>query len=482
MSVEIKSDSPGKSRPQKRQNQGGFNPLKDHQPEHVASRFLSSQCIGDTLALRYWKGSYWKWSDGRYVEMSDDDMRNQLVLALGQSYSNIRSSDVSNIMMNIAARSSVTDCEAMPQWLGGTENAARKWRHEDTFVTKSHIIHLPSLSAGAKHHKIAATPAYFNSVATDYEFDPSAAEPVKWLRFLDELFDGDSESIELLRQWFGYCLTGDTRQQKIMLMLGPKRSGKGTIASVLRALVGDSNCCAPTLASLGTNFGLQPLVGKSLAIIGDARLSGRTDIAATTERLLSISGEDAQTIDLKFKVPITRQLPVRFMVISNELPRLNDASGAIAGRLVILRSRKSFFGKEDHSLRETFYAERQSILLWAIGGWAALRECGRFIEPAASRDLVEQMADIVSPINAFVSDCCDIESSAVESLDRLYNSFCTWSEANGVGQPLTKPIFSRDLTTAFPELSRSKSSTGNTGRTRKLIIRGIKLADSGTPF
>ena len=57
------------------------------------------------------------------------------------------------------------------------------------------------------------------------------------------------------------------------------------------------NYAAPTLASLGERFGLASLIGKSLAIISDARLSGRSDQQVIVERLLSITGEDGQTID-----------------------------------------------------------------------------------------------------------------------------------------------------------------------------------------
>ena len=38
------------------------------------------------------------------------------------------------------------------------------------------------------------------------------------------------------------------------------------------ALMGRENVATPTLASLQTNFGLAPLIGKPLAIISDARL------------------------------------------------------------------------------------------------------------------------------------------------------------------------------------------------------------------
>jgi hypothetical protein len=63
------------------------------------------------------------------------------------------------------------------------------------------------------------------------------------------------------------------------------------IGRVLRELVGVANCSGPTLASLGGNFGLWPLLGKTLAIVSDARLSGRGDTAVVVERLLSVSGE-----------------------------------------------------------------------------------------------------------------------------------------------------------------------------------------------
>ena len=100
-------------------------------------------------------------------------------------------------------------------------------------------------------------------------------------------------------------------------MVGPKRSGKGTIARVLTTLLGEANACAPTLAGLATNFGLQPLIGKLLAIIGDARLSGRVDVHVIAERLLSISGEDLITIDRKYQDAWTGKLPTRFLLMSS---------------------------------------------------------------------------------------------------------------------------------------------------------------------
>ena len=65
------------------------------------------------------------------------------------------------------------------------------------------------------------------------------------------------------------------------------------------ALIGIENTVGPTLASLAESFGLSPLIGKPLAIIGDARLSAKSDRSAVTERLLSISGEDTLSCNRK---------------------------------------------------------------------------------------------------------------------------------------------------------------------------------------
>ena len=248
-------------------------------------------------------------------------------------------------------------------------------------MTHKHLVHLPSLVEKLPDYAVPVTPALFSTSALDYEFAQNTPKPVAWLEFLYQLWADDKESTDTLQEWFGYCLTHDTRLQKILMILGPKRSGKGTIARVQRALIGKENVAGPTLASLSQNFGLSPLLGKSLAIVSDARLGGRTDSQIVVERLLSISGEDALTVDRKFLEPVTCKLPTRIMVLTNELPKLGDSSGALAGRIILLRLTRSFYGEEDHELTDKLLAELPGILWWAIAGWRRLRERGRFSQP-----------------------------------------------------------------------------------------------------
>jgi len=326
-------------------------------------------------------------------------------------------------------------------------------------VTRDKIIHLPTLCSGATDYSIDATPALFTSSALEFSWVDAdkCPRPVRWLQFLEELWGDDHESVETLQTWFGYCLTADTSLQKMLGLFGPRRSGKGTILRVLQSLVGRSNVVSPTLSSLALNFGLWPLIGKTLAIISDARLSGRVDAAVVVERILSITGEDTQTIDRKNLPHVTCRLPTRFMLVSNELPRLTDASGALLSRMIVLRLTRSWYGAEDIHLESKLAAELPGILWWAIEGWRLLRERGRLLQPTSAGKMLEDWEDLASPVQAFIRDRCELGPERHVGRRELYDAFLAWCEENGRKHPPDQAGFGRDLHAAIPGLSTTQN-------------------------
>lgn len=53
------------------------------------------------------------------------------------------------------------------------------------------------------------------------------------------------------------------------------------------------------------------------------------------------------TVPRKFLSAWEGQLPIKLMMISNEVPNLNDPSGALPARIITLQLRHSFLGRED---------------------------------------------------------------------------------------------------------------------------------------
>jgi putative DNA primase/helicase len=323
-------------------------------------------------------------------------------------------------------------------------------------------------------------PELFEQHVLPFGYDPAAPAPKRWLRFLSELWQDDEESKQLLAEWFGYVLANDTSQQKMFLLVGPKRSGKGTIARVLTGLLGAHNTSAPTLAGLTQNFGLQTLIGKPLAAISDARLGSRADNMIAVERLLSISGEDTLTIDRKYRDPWTGRLPTRFMILTNELPRFSDSSGALASRFIMSILNTSFYGKENPALTLELLEESAGIFNWALEGLDRLRERGYFEQPSSAREAQRHLEDLASPVGAFVRDLCMVGPALEVDKNVLWESWKGWCTDEGRDKPGTKAVFARDLRATVPGLTPVRPRDGET---RSHAWRGIDLAQqSETPL
>ncbi len=422
--------------------------------------------------LHHHRGVFYEWDGTAWPEAGADKLRARLYAFLDGCQRKTKGGFcpvkpnalmVGGVLDALRAASHLDPAVAPPAWLDGAD---RPPAHEIVACVNG-LLHLPTLRL------LPHTPSFFNLNALDYAYDRDAPKPRQWLAFLDQVWPDDPELIATLQQVFGYLLTSDTSQQKAFLIVGPKRSGKGTIARVKARLVGPHNCVSPTLASLGERFGLAPLIGKPLAIVSDARLSGRADAQIIVERLLSITGEDAQTVDRKYATqPWTGRLPTRFIVLTNELPKLADSSGALASRFVMLMMTKSFYGQEDLGLTDRLMTELPSIFNWAIAGWADLKRSGHFKQPASARQALEQLEDLSSPIGAFVRERCESGPSCTVEVEEIFGAWKRWCEAQGREHAGTVQNFARDLRAAIPELKTVQpGSRGERVRT----YQGLKL-------
>lgn len=81
-------------------------------------------------------------------------------------------------------------------------------------------------------------------------YEPEAAKPSCWLRFLEELLYTDD--IPVLQEYIGYCLIPVTKAQKMLLLVGKGGEGKSRIGLVLRELFGD-NMYTGSLQKVETN-------------------------------------------------------------------------------------------------------------------------------------------------------------------------------------------------------------------------------------
>lgn len=448
-------------------------------PLDVARRIYGRYRRPGGRTLVHWRGDWMRWTGQAWAELDHAALRSNIYSQLGRvdylkpvrkggeivDYErtpwNPNRNKVANVLEALAAVAYLDSSIDPPEWIA--DYSADGPAHS-VIACRNGLL---SLRTRELHPH---TPALFNLASVPFDYDPDAPPPREWLKFLNTLWPNDGDSIALLQEWMGYIVSGRTDQQKIMMLIGPPRSGKGSIARVLTQLIGVANTTAPVLASFAGNFGLAPLLGKTLAVIGDARLGGR-DANVIVERLLSISGEDLLTVDRKFRDPWVGKLPTRLMILSNEVPRFNDASGAIANRLIVLQTRKSFLGREDATLSDRLLAELPGILNWALEGLDRLTSKRRFTVPSASRDATSMLMDLASPVSAFIRERCVTGPDHRVERDRLYDAWKAWCLDSG-HEPGSRVTFGRNLAAAVPDLGTAQPRS-NGGRVRLYLNIGL---------
>jgi len=467
-------------------------------PHGLARSWLSSlEGQGNTVRLVYHRGEYLRWDGAAYVPLPEGDIRSQLTAHAEREF-NVAHIDaleawaeraekgakppalqkvttrlISDVMQALGGECLLSANVNPPAWIDGTEAMPGP---KTLLAMPGGVLHLRLAAAGEKPCRYRPTPNFFTRNAVGYDYDPRATAP-RWMQFLTEVW-GDSKSgkasIRALRQWFGYLLTSETRRQKIFMLIGPPRSGKGTILRVLAALLGESNVTYPELEKLASTFAGSIFVGKTLACITDLRLGERTNKKAIVSRLLSISGEDAQYVEAKYRDGYNTRLTTRFLIVANEVPQLIDASAALAERLVINRTANTFTGMEDTNLTESLKAELPGILNWTLAGLADLDDRDEFTQPSSGREDLRTLRDLASPVGAFLRALCQIRPDARTECSVLYEAYRKWCKQQGHNHPLVIERFGRDLRAVEASIISKQQRDKLTG-VRKYFYRGVKL-------
>jgi putative DNA primase/helicase len=167
------------------------------------------------------------------------------------------------------------------------------------------------------------------------------------------------------------------------------------------------------------------------------------------------------------------RMPIKFMLLSNEAPAINDASGALPRRFIVLQCTQSFFGKEDHGLEDKLLAELPGILLWSLEGLARLRARGHgFVQPASAAEMIQHMQDLGSPVSVFLRECCELGPDKTADAGQLYDAWYHWCRDGGQ-KPSNRAVFGRDLAATVTGLRIGRAWSSEGPRARRYVGVGL---------
>jgi len=455
------------------------NPL-DH-----ARKFLQSNYITEGgYKLVHYASEFFGYRGTHYATIEEATIRSKLYHFLDRCQKQDRKGNLVPFSANPAAVNAAIDAVKSivhlanepntkpPVWLDGYETANPP--AEKLISLENGLFHMEKLVLFP--HSLG----FFTYNALPFEYNQQAECP-QWHKFLQDVWGDDVQSKELLQEYFGYILSGETAQQKFLNIIGPRRSGKGTINRVLTDLLGQHNVVSPQMEELCETFGLQPWLGKQLASFTDARVTSRS-AAGVVSQFLRIVGGDTVTVNRKNKEAWSGYLPTRIIVYSNEMLQLAENSNALTGRMLVLTMKNSFFNKEDHALANRLKLELAGIFNWAIQGHTRRkeREGERFIQPASSQPTLDLMTEISNPISAFMDEALEFGQDFEVEKDDLFACYKHWASKKNIHVG-TEMTFKRRFLASTQELAVVPHRSRNNGVDRQVYL-GAKLKIKAQKF
>jgi putative DNA primase/helicase len=273
---------------------------------------------------------------------------------------------------------------------------------------------------------------FLSSIQIPVEYDSSAKCP-RFIKFLEECFQGDEERITVAQEWLGYLLTAETQAQKALILYGGGGNGKGVFSEVLTWLIGEDNISNIPLNELNKGFSRVCIYNKTANISNENETEGK---GFNTQYFKSIVGEDTINAEQKNK-PVFSFKPTAKLVMSmNNLPYTNDKSTGYYRRLSILQfSAYIPEEKRDKQLKEKLKEEIAGIFNWAVEGLKRLRQNNyNFSKCTKMKELLSQYQKDLNPIIQFFEECIEIidNDNAKEDTKLVYNTFKNWAYQNGL--------------------------------------------------
>ena len=477
---------------------------EDDDPHRLARLYLDKFRHEDGPCLRYWRESFYRWDGRSFHLIQHSEIKSELTASIKEEFDRLNLIELKNSLgdgdlpkaLKVHNRLISDTLQALqslcllsgqieqPAWLDETCRFVDPERnaHVRDFITmRNGILDIRRLLQSSQSSSQSDqtdqspdqtdhpepylhphTPRFFCPISIPYDFSLDAECPT-WLRFVNHNLEGDEQRINILQEWFGYCLTFDTSQQKFLLMEGEGSNGKSVICSALMALLGLSNVCHVALEMWSKDFVLTQTIGRLANIVTEV---GEIDKLAEGY-LKSFTSGDRMTFNRKNKSLIEAQPTARLMLATNNRPRFSDKSNGIWRRMLMLplnvqiQEHEKVKGMDKPEFWENLGGvpggELPGMFRWALDGLDRLRQRGHFTESTISTRAIEEYRSENNSARSFLEKFFEPSVTGYIVTQDVYREYRLYCKENGY-HPVANNMFGKAIRSIFKSASESQKT------------------------
>ncbi len=305
-----------------------------------------------------------------------------------------------------------------------------------------------------------------------FDYNPYAKAP-RFAQFLDEITGGDKETQELLKQFGGYCLSGDEYwSHKALLLVGEGSNGKSVFMETLATLAGEGNYSATAIKHLGNPVYCYALVNKLFNYSEESNIYSFKD----SDIFKAVTSGGAVKVKQLYSQPFEYKNKAKVIVACNELPTSFDVTHGMFRRLILVKLDRIFRGKDkDPFLKKKLVDEASGIYNLLLDAYAKAKDNLVFSVPKKSEELLDEYKKM-SDVEILFMDAClkPSEGSVVKNVD-LYTAYVSFCERNGFKNRIKSSIsFAKRIGHLDIRIDKNRDVIKEDGKAYR-VIRGFSV-------
>lgn len=289
------------------------------------------------------------------------------------------------------------------------------------------------------------------------------AECPRFLNFLERIVPDDGTR-DFLKRWFGYTLTGMTREQKFVFFYGEGANGKSTLVDTVARILGEYCVTVPFATLAGDDKRRGDSATPDLVRLPGARMVRAAEpekgVRLKEAEIKALTGGEAVLIRRMREEFVEIEPEFKLVLSGNHEPMIHGNDHGIWRRTLLVPFTQQIPSSEvDMGLPARLMEERDGILAWMVAGTLEYLERG--LDPpdevlaatAAYRESQDPITNFVQA--AFEFPQGDEVEDAWHTPRDLYATYLRWCE-QASERPFAQKKFSSDINKMLPKLGATR--------------------------
>ena len=303
------------------------------------------------------------------------------------------------------------------------------------------------------------------------EYDTEGKPPKLWLRFLNDVTNGDKALQKYIQKSIGYSLTGSNSEQCAYFLYGMGNNGKSTFLDTISDLLGSYSANAQPETIMMKKFGDGGALS-DIARLKSARFvtsEEPTEGVRLNEGLLKqLTGGSKITCRFLYADEFEYTPEFKIWIATNHKPVIRGTDIGIWRRIKLIPFEVNIPEERvDKNLKYKLRKEFPQILRWAVDGCRMWMTEG-IEEPDCVKNAVKEYKQEMDLLAGFIEQCVEIDYTTKDKVAAkdLFRAYSKWANDNNEYEMSSKKFFT-EIVKKLPE--KGRDSKGIFYRYIKLI-------------